>query len=340
MNTMPCTFSLLLGCLFTNECISIDQVSEKSLEVEKNEKGNISSIQNYSVRFLKASGFEKIGPAEAPATPERYWESSSSLDPFWEDRFSEESLFYVVPSGSMEAYRISVELETEREFEEKLAEAEALAAAEAAEDFSNDAGSQEDEQTILTAEEGRSHISKKKRKKILKTPGAVPKMEGSGLQGFSFQSSVLLNADGGHASPIVTGKRSLSGGFGSNLPGSIPVKRARSSAANLRPRATPFSTSPGTTGILQRQGLGSRSPQDDATDILDSSPRGEDTSDTPSSKLHGLGSDGTFISKSKPKKKKMKSYSGLPGLRSSEGGISGGTPGKVMYICTLSEYQT
>jgi hypothetical protein len=96
----------------------------------------------------------------------------------------------------------------------------------------------------------------------------------------------------------------------------------------------------GTTGILQRQGLGSRSPQDDATDILDSSPRGEDTSDTPSSKLHGLGSDGTFISKSKPKKKKMKSYSGLPGLRSSEGGISGGTPGKVIYICILSEYQT
>jgi len=70
-----------------------------------------------------------------------------------------------------------------QEFEEKLAEAEALAAAEAAEDFSNDAGSQEDEQTILTAEEGRSHISKKKRKKILKTPGAVPKMEGSGIQG-------------------------------------------------------------------------------------------------------------------------------------------------------------
>lgn len=93
--------------------------------------------------------------------------------------------------------------------------------------------------------------------------------------------------------------------------------------------------SPGTTGILQRQGLGSRSPQDDATDILDSSTRGEDTSDTPSSKLHGLGSDGTFIGKSKPKKKKMKSYSGL---RSSEGGISAGTPGKVIYICILSEY--
>lgn len=95
MNTMPCTFSLLLGCHFTNECISIDQVSEKSLEVEKNEKGNISSIQNYSVRFLKASGFEKIGPAEAPATPERYWESSSSLDPFWEDRFSEVQLIMI-----------------------------------------------------------------------------------------------------------------------------------------------------------------------------------------------------------------------------------------------------
>lgn len=67
-----------------------------------------------------------------------------------------------------------------QEFQEKHAAAVAEAEAE---EFSNDAGSQEDEQTILTAEEGRSHISKKKRKKILKTPGAVPKIEGSGLQG-------------------------------------------------------------------------------------------------------------------------------------------------------------
>jgi hypothetical protein len=47
-------------------------------------------IQQYAMRFLKSSGFELMVQAEAPATPERHSESSSTiLEPFWEDQFPE-----------------------------------------------------------------------------------------------------------------------------------------------------------------------------------------------------------------------------------------------------------
>jgi hypothetical protein len=70
--------------------------------------------------------------------------------------------------------------------------------------------------------------------------------------GSPYRSSDVSASDMGMLSPIVTGKRSSVGGVGSNtVLGSIPVKRARSSAANLRPRATHLSTSPGTFLLLK-----------------------------------------------------------------------------------------
>lgn len=67
-----------------------------------------------------------------------------------------------------------------------------------------------------------------------------------GFSGFTYQSSGMSTPDMGLQSPIVTGKRSLPGELGSNsVPGSIPVKRARSSATNLRPRASHSCISPG-----------------------------------------------------------------------------------------------
>lgn len=68
----------------------------------------------------------------------------------------------------------------------------------------------------------------------------------TGLAGFLYQSSGISTPDIGLQSPVVSGKRSLPGELGSNsVPGSIPVKRARSSATNLRPRANHSGISPG-----------------------------------------------------------------------------------------------
>lgn len=66
------------------------------------------------------------------------------------------------------------------------------------------------------------------------------------FSGFSYPSSGMSTPDMGLQSPLVTGKRSLPGELGSNsVLGSIPVKRARSSATNLRPRASHSCISPG-----------------------------------------------------------------------------------------------
>lgn len=68
------------------------------------------------------------------------------------------------------------------------------------------------------------------------------------LGGLPYRTAGSLSSEAGIPSPLVTGKRSLTGGSGANsLPGSIPVKRARSSAANLRPRGTQPGASPGNT---------------------------------------------------------------------------------------------
>ncbi|CAK9197211.1 unnamed protein product [Sphagnum troendelagicum] len=78
--------------------------------VEVNKQKSKAIIQQYAMPFLKSSGFELMVQAEAPATPKRHSESISTiLEPFWEDQFLEEPLFYVVSNGSMEVYRASVE---------------------------------------------------------------------------------------------------------------------------------------------------------------------------------------------------------------------------------------
>lgn len=81
---------------------------------------------------------------------------------------------------------------------------------------------------------------------------------------------------------------------------------------------------------MSRAPLDSQSQHEDALDLVDGSNRGDTNSDTPSSKMHGVGGAVNFLpNKLSKKKKKTKHYGGLSGLRQTDGGVSGGTPVKV-----------
>lgn len=73
----------------------------------------------------------------------------------------------------------------------------------------------------------------------------------SWLSGLSYRLSGVRSSELGIPSPLVAEKLSICGDLGPNsLTGSIPVKRARSSAANSRPRGTHCGTSPGNADFL------------------------------------------------------------------------------------------
>jgi hypothetical protein len=204
-------------------------------------------------------------------------------------------------------------------------------------DHANDRGSQDDYPQLhfmphsVGSGGGLPGIAKKKRKKILKVNTAIPKVEPGGpLSGFVYEPS-MSGGDLGLPSPVVTGKRSLSGHTGSSsLPGIIPTKRARSSAANLRQRPAVASTSPGILGLSPRTTVSSHCKQDKGIDMLDGSNRADINSDTPSNSLHAVGNKGTFVpSKSKKKKKFKHSLGDTSASRQAEVGVSGSTTVKV-----------
>ncbi|XP_002521085.2 chromatin modification-related protein EAF1 B isoform X1 [Ricinus communis] len=81
----------------------------KELETHNAGKNLARLIQGYAVRFLKCNNSAVPSlQAEAPATPDRIADSGI-VGTSWEDHLTEESLFYAVPSGAMETYRISIE---------------------------------------------------------------------------------------------------------------------------------------------------------------------------------------------------------------------------------------
>ncbi|XP_011024664.1 PREDICTED: uncharacterized protein LOC105125769 isoform X3 [Populus euphratica] len=87
----------------------IDKVACNELEKQNPAKNIAHSIHGYAVRFLKynSSPFPSF-QAEAPATPDRIADLGI-VDASWDDRLTEESLFYAVPSGAMAMYRLSIE---------------------------------------------------------------------------------------------------------------------------------------------------------------------------------------------------------------------------------------
>ncbi|PIA25555.1 hypothetical protein AQUCO_11100017v1 [Aquilegia coerulea] len=104
----------LVGSHKVDEYEAIKDITNTNTEMsghleEQSAKSHWSAVQEYAVRFLKYSRSLNCRIlAEAPKTPER----SSDLgvvEMLLEDRFSEETLFYTVPSGAMEEYRKSVD---------------------------------------------------------------------------------------------------------------------------------------------------------------------------------------------------------------------------------------
>ncbi|KAI5068123.1 hypothetical protein GOP47_0016468 [Adiantum capillus-veneris] len=87
----------------------------------------VRPVQSYAMRFLKDSSEKHWMPhVEAPPTPDRV--SEFGIFDFWDEQFSEESLFYSVPQNSMEVYRQSVVSHWEGEYEQRLQEHEATMA--------------------------------------------------------------------------------------------------------------------------------------------------------------------------------------------------------------------
>ncbi|KAL5562108.1 hypothetical protein UlMin_031855 [Ulmus minor] len=78
----------------------------KELQHQCPRKNLPHAMQGYAVRFLKFNS--SLGHAEAPPTPERISDWGIQ-EVSWEDHFTEENLFYMVPSGAMETYRKSIE---------------------------------------------------------------------------------------------------------------------------------------------------------------------------------------------------------------------------------------
>ncbi|XP_050206923.1 chromatin modification-related protein EAF1 B-like isoform X2 [Mercurialis annua] len=87
----------------------LDKETYTDFEMQSPGKNFARSIQGYAVRFLRCNNSPIPSlEAEAPATPDRLGDSGI-VETSWEDHLTEESLFYAVPSGAMEAYRISIE---------------------------------------------------------------------------------------------------------------------------------------------------------------------------------------------------------------------------------------
>ncbi|KAG2322896.1 hypothetical protein Bca52824_016109 [Brassica carinata] len=81
----------------------------KELKSDSGDKCSASGVTEYARRFLKfmKSSTPHLQVA-APSTPEHMYDPGI-VGTSWDDQLTEESLFYSVPSGAMEAYRGSIE---------------------------------------------------------------------------------------------------------------------------------------------------------------------------------------------------------------------------------------
>ncbi|GKV00672.1 hypothetical protein SLEP1_g13329 [Rubroshorea leprosula] len=98
------------GAADANE-VSKDKTGELDMDTSKefDQKHPRKNIEGYAQRFLKYNSSPVPSlQAEAPATPDRIFDLGI-MEVSWDEHQTEESLFYAVPSGSMEAYRNSIE---------------------------------------------------------------------------------------------------------------------------------------------------------------------------------------------------------------------------------------
>ncbi|XP_047981880.1 chromatin modification-related protein EAF1 A-like isoform X2 [Salvia hispanica] len=124
------------------------QIHDTSKELEQHRRKNGAlSIQAYAVSFLKCDKPDvSYNQAEVPLTPDRI--SESGIDLSWEDSLTEENLFYAVPPGAVEAYRMTFNshvAQFERIGSSAQEEVETSAGDAAADFESHDNGYDEDE---------------------------------------------------------------------------------------------------------------------------------------------------------------------------------------------------
>ncbi|XP_020539175.1 chromatin modification-related protein EAF1 B isoform X2 [Jatropha curcas] len=223
----------------------LDKETGQELERQNSGKNIARPIQGYAVRFLKCNS--SIVPslqAEAPATPDRIADSGI-IGMSWEDHLTEESLFYAVPSGAMETYRMSIEShlvqceKTGSSVQEEVDTSIYDAAAEFG--YRENAYDEEEGETSTYYLHGVFESSKsakhdqKKRKNLVKSHSARSYEMGPDLAYGHFTPGSQQNTS--------MGKRPAS-----NLHvGSIPTKRIRTAASRQR-FTSPFGA--GVAGVL------------------------------------------------------------------------------------------
>ncbi|KAJ6810251.1 chromatin modification-related protein EAF1 B-like isoform X1 [Iris pallida] len=102
-----CTSDILKSCKMNGP---EDERDQDGKYVEAKNRCLNPAIQAYAVRFIKYDNgtFDHPVLVEAPSTPDRIHDTGV-VDMSWEDQLSEESFFYTVAPGSMQAYREAVE---------------------------------------------------------------------------------------------------------------------------------------------------------------------------------------------------------------------------------------
>ncbi|XP_038714096.1 chromatin modification-related protein EAF1 B-like isoform X2 [Tripterygium wilfordii] len=216
----------------------LDEETMKESEVRHSGENIAFRVQAYAVRFLKdiSSPVPSL-QAEAPATPDRI-SDLGNMDMSWDDHLTEESLFYAVPSGAMEAYRKSIDshvMQCEKTGSSLQEEVETSMYDAVAEFGYHESAYDEDEgETSAYYLPGPLKSSKssksaqKKQNNVMKSYKAdLP--YGHGMVGYQ--------------QPMLLGKRPAN-----NIKvGSIPTKRVRS--ASRQRVISPFGV--GATGVLQ-----------------------------------------------------------------------------------------
>ncbi|KAL1544607.1 chromatin modification-related protein EAF1 B-like isoform X1 [Salvia divinorum] len=222
------------------------QIHETSKELEQHrQKNGTLSIQAYAVSFLKCDKPDVLyNQADVPLTPDRI--SDSGIDLSWEDSLTEENLFYAVPLGALDAYRMTINshvAQYERIGSSAQEEVETSACDAAADFESHDNGYDEDEGEtniygMSMAFEGTksSRYGQKKRKHLVRAYGARPYELGSDLLPMQSSENRLVTPQF-----AILARRP-----GSNINVSIPTKRMRTASRRV---ISPFGA--GASGCIQ-----------------------------------------------------------------------------------------
>lgn len=223
------------------------QVHETSKELEQHcQKNGALSVRAYAVRFLKCDKPNSFNNREeVPLTPDRI-SDSGLLDLSWEDSLTEENLFYVIPPGAMETYRMAIEshmTQYEKIGSSVLEEVETSACDVAVDFESHDYVYDEDEgetniysMPMAFEASKSSRYGQKKRKHLAQAYGARPYEVGSDMLPMQSVENKLVTPQF-----ALLAKRP-----GSNINVSIPTKRMRTASRRV---ISPFGA--GASGCIQ-----------------------------------------------------------------------------------------